>query len=143
MRLIMASCNQRRISGPLLDRIDIQLEVAALDPLLLATAGAAESSSAIAARVRQAAERQCQRQNKPNQALTPHELEQHCRLDAASHIVLQRSMARFQWSGRAYHRILRIARSIADLAASKNIQRAHLREAIQYQRALRERDLPC
>ncbi|WP_348698982.1 YifB family Mg chelatase-like AAA ATPase [Duganella fentianensis] len=134
---------QRRISGPLLDRIDIQLEVAALDPLQLAAAGAAESSSAIAARVQQAAERQCQRQGKPNQALSPQELEQHCRLDAASHTVLQRSMARFQWSGRAYHRILRIARSIADLAASKDIQRPHIREAIQYQRALRERDLPC
>lgn len=139
----MASCNQRRISGPLLDRIDIQLEVAALDPLLLAAPGAAESSSAIAARVQQATERQCQRQGKPNQALSPQELEQHCRLDTASHTVLQRSMARFQWSGRAYHRILRIARSIADLAASKDIQRPHIREAIQYQRALRERDLPC
>lgn len=134
---------QRRISGPLLDRIDIQLEVAAIDPLLLTSGSAAESSNSIAARVQQAADRQSQRQGKPNQALAPRELEQHCRLDASSHTLLQRSMARFQWSGRAYHRILRIARTIADLAASTDIRPGHIREAVQYQRALRERDLPC
>ncbi|WP_374358840.1 ATP-binding protein [Pseudoduganella danionis] len=134
---------QRRISGPLLDRIDIQLEVAAVDPLTLADSTGGETSKSIAARVQQAADRQQQRQGKRNQALAPCELEQHCKLDGYGHTVLQRSMARFQWSGRAYHRILRIARTIADLAACAHIQENHVREAIQYQRALRERDLPC
>ncbi|MYM42042.1 YifB family Mg chelatase-like AAA ATPase [Duganella qianjiadongensis] len=134
---------QRRISGPLLDRIDIQLEVAAVDPLALADRTGGESSSTIAARVQLAADRQWQRQGKPNQALLPRELEQHCKLDGPSHVLLQRSMARFQWSGRAYHRILRIARTIADLAASPQLHEAHVKEAVQYQRALRQRDLPC
>lgn len=134
---------QRRISGPLLDRIDIQMEVAAVDPLALADSSGGESSSAIAARVQQAADRQWQRQGKPNQALLPRELEQHCKLDGPSRVLLQQSMARFQWSGRAYHRILRIARTIADLAASTPLREAHVKEAVQYQRALRERDLPC
>jgi len=134
---------QRRISGPLLDRIDIQMEVAAVDPLALADSAGGESSNAIAARVQLAADRQLQRQGKPNQALAPRELEQHCKLDGPSRVLLQQSMARFQWSGRAYHRILRIARTIADLAASTQLQQAHVKEAVQYQRALRERDLPC
>jgi magnesium chelatase family protein len=141
--LITASCNQRRISGPLLDRIDIQMEVGPVDPLALADTASGETSASIAVRVQAAADRQWQRQGKRNQALTPRELEQFCRLEPRSKTILHQSMDQFQWTGRAYHHILRVARTIADLAASEKIRTPHLQEAIQYRRALRERDLPC
>lgn len=134
---------QRRISGPLLDRIDIQMEVGPVDTLALADTASGETSASIAARVQAAADRQWQRQGKRNQALTPRELEQFCRLEPRSKTILHQSMDQFQWTGRAYHHILRVARTIADLAASEKIRTPHLQEAIQYRRALRERDLPC
>ncbi len=123
-----------RISGPLLDRIDIQISVPALteDELLRATPG--ESSSAIRARVEAARARQVQRQGKPNAALGTQEIDRLCRLDATGEALLKQAIARLNLSARAYHRVLRLARSIADLAASDGILTSHLAEAIQYRR---------
>jgi magnesium chelatase family protein len=129
---------QNRVSGPLLDRIDIQMEVASVPPEILAAPANGDSSAVIAARVQAAANRQLQRQGKRNQYLTPREIDHYCKLDRPSKFKLRESMQSFKWSGRAYHRVLRVARTIADLAGSTNIELAHVKEAIQYRRALAE-----
>jgi magnesium chelatase family protein len=128
---------QGRLSGPLLDRIDMQLEVGAIDADTLAAAADGEPSAAIAARVQLAADRQYARQGKLNQFLAPREIDLHCRLARIDQAALKHTMTHFHWSGRAYHRILRVARTIADLAGSERILHSHLLEAMQYQRALR------
>ena len=123
-----------RISGPLLDRIDIQISVPALDQDELMQAGAGEASAAIRERVEAARARQMQRQGKPNAALGTQEIEQFCRLDAAGEGLLKQAIAHLNLSARAYHRVLKLARSVADLAGSDAITTAHLAEAIQYRR---------
>ena len=123
-----------RISGPLLDRIDIQISVPALTQDELMQTGAGEPSAAIRARVEAARARQMQRQGKPNAALGTQEIEQFCQPDAAGETLLKQAIARLNLSARAYHRVLKLARSVADLADSDVIMPAHLAEAIQYRR---------
>jgi magnesium chelatase family protein len=82
---------------------------------------------------------QVPRQAKANQGLSTREIDRHCRLDAAGDRVLRTAMAHMHWSARAYHRVLKVARTIADLAGSPKIQRDHVMEAVQYRRSLRER----
>ncbi|MDC8760582.1 YifB family Mg chelatase-like AAA ATPase [Janthinobacterium fluminis] len=130
---------QGRVSGPLLDRIDMQIEVAAMPPATLSAAGDGESSATIARRVALAFEQQLARQGKANQHLSAREIDQHCRLDNSGEQLLRTAMLRLRWSARAYHRVLKVARTIADLAAAPSIAQAHVGEAIQYRRALRER----
>ena len=130
---------QGRVSGPLLDRIDIHMEVGPVDPEILAADADGEPTTAIAARVQAATDLQLQRQGKRNQYLNTREIDQYCKPDRAGKAWLKQSMQQFQWSGRAYHRILRVARTIADLAGSERILEHHVREAIQYRRALHER----
>lgn len=129
---------KNRVSGPLLDRIDIQIEVAPVDPEVLAAEAYGESSLAIAARVQVATDVQLRRQGKRNQYLTTREIDQLCKPDKPGKAVLKQSMETFHWSGRAYHRILRVSRTIADMAGSERILEAHISEAIQYRRALRD-----
>ena len=124
-----------RISGPLLDRIDIQIEVPALPESELLARGAAEPSAAVRERVARARELQQVRQGKPNAALAPQEIEQHCRLDAAGEALVRQAIARLDLSARAYHRILKLALTLADLAGAHRIEAAHLAESIQYRRA--------
>jgi len=123
-----------RISGPLLDRIDIQISVPALTQDELTQAGTGESSAAIRDRVQAARDRQMQRQGKPNAALGTQEIDQLCRLDAAGESLLKQAIARLNLSARGYHRVLKLARSVADLAGTDTIGTAHLAEAIQYRR---------
>jgi magnesium chelatase family protein len=125
---------QGRISGPLLDRIDLRIEVPALAPEALAAAPDGESSAAIAARVHQARDIALARQACANSALAGKALDEHCALAPEAANFLQSAARRLGWSARGFHRVLRIARSVADLARSEAIAAEHLAEAIQYRR---------
>ncbi len=127
---------QSRLSGPLLDRIDLQVEVPAVPLAALGKAPDGETSAAIAARVAAARERALQRQGVLNHALAGEALERHAALDARGTSFLESAAQRLGWSARGYHRTLRVARSIADLAGSEAIRLAALAEAIQYRRVL-------
>lgn len=128
-----------RLSGPLLDRIDLQIEVAAMPPASLGRqAQAAECTHDIAMRVEAAFMLQLARQGKCNQRLNNTEITRHCRLEPHGESLLHNAMSRLHWSARTYHRVLRVARSIADLADSAAIGHPHVAEAIQYRRVLRE-----
>jgi magnesium chelatase family protein len=129
---------QNKISGPLLDRIDMQIEVGALAHEDLLKRANGESSASIHQRVEQAFERQLSRQGKSNNLLTTSEIELHCRPDNAAEQLLRNAMTKLNWSARAYHRVLKVARTIADLAGATHIAQPHVAEAIQYRRALRE-----
>jgi magnesium chelatase family protein len=127
---------QQRLSGPLLDRIDLQVEVPALRAHELTVAADGECSAVVAARVSTARQRAQQRQGACNAALTPADLDRHCALDAAGSALLQRAAERLGWTGRGLHRVLKVARTIADLAGSERIGTAHIAEALQSRRAL-------
>ncbi len=127
---------QARISGPLLDRIDVQIEVPAVATEALAAAPAGDTSAQIASRVKVARARAEDRQGCLNAALTGDALDRHAALDATSSAFLLGASARLGWSARGYHRVLRLARSIADLAGEPALQVAHIAEAIQYRRVL-------
>ena len=127
---------QGRISGPLLDRIDLQVEVPAVAPESLAAASDGEASADVAARVAKARQRQLDRQACRNAELAGEALDLHCALDAAASRFLQSAAARLGWSARSFHRVLRMARSIADLGGANSVQIVHLAEAIQYRRVL-------
>ncbi len=121
---------------PLLDRIDLQVEVPAVAPATLAGLPDGEPSDVVARRVAQARALQAQRQEGLNALLGGAALDAHCRLGNAAATFLQTAASRLGWSARSFHRVLRIARSAADLAGSPAIEIAHLAEAIQYRRAL-------
>jgi len=160
-----------RISGPLLDRIDLHLEVPRLRPEEMTSAlgagrpGALDgtppdappgrrsnartvplanppadlraevlTSAQVRVRVEAARDLQFNRQGKTNQALEPREIEHHCRPDAAGQRLMTQAMARLGLSPRGYHRVLKVARTIADLAGSEGIEISHLSEAIGYRR---------
>ncbi|MCC2971254.1 YifB family Mg chelatase-like AAA ATPase [Massilia sp. IC2-476] len=129
---------QDRVSGPLLDRIDIQLTLAAMPAESIAGQADGEASSAIAERVARAHALQLARQGKPNQRLEPRDIDRYCRPDAAGERLLRAAMQQLHWSARAYHRVLKVARTVADLAASEHVAAEHIAQAIQYRRALRE-----
>jgi magnesium chelatase family protein len=131
----LVNCNRGKISGPLLDRIDIQIEVPALPENELMAKSSAESSVAVRERVTRARARQSERQGKPNAALTPKEIELHCHLDSAGETLVRQAITRLNLSARAYHRILKLALTLADLAGAGRIETSHLAEAIQYRRA--------
>ncbi len=123
-----------KISGPLLDRIDLHIEVAALKEDELTKAADAEASDVIRTRVEKARDLQLARQGKANFALGSAEIDTHCSLDAAGLALLKTAISRLNLSARAYHRILKVARSIADLAGEVDIKPVHLAEAVQYRR---------
>ncbi|PJJ95703.1 ATP-dependent protease [Lysobacteraceae bacterium NML03-0222] len=122
-----------RISGPLLDRIDLHVNVPRLPPATLAAAAPpGESSAAVRPRVMAARQRQLMRAGKPNALLSQQELLRDCALPAAEQRMLEMAAEKLQLSARALHRILRVARTIADLGDCASIERAHLAEAIGY-----------
>ena len=127
---------QKRISGPLLDRIDIHIEVPRVDYEKLTDDRRGEPSAAVRDRVERA--REVQRRRFADTPLTckaemgPVEVREFCRLDDAGRSLVWAAMQQLQMSARAFHRILKLARTIADLAGSERIETAHLAEAIQY-----------
>ena len=130
-----------RVSGPLMDRIDLGIEVPALaaealaigaDPTGVPARGV--TSAGVRAHVTAARARQVARQGKPNARLVPREIEAHCQPDTAGAALLAQAMARLSLSARAYHRILKVARTIADLAGSPVIAVPHVAEAVAYRR---------
>lgn len=123
-----------KLSGPLLDRIDIQIEVAAVPQLELVKATRGESSEAIRTRVEAAFQRQLARQQKPNAKLEVKEIDALCVPDESAEALLKNAIQRMGLSARAYHRVLKVARTIADLAGQDVIDAAHVAEAIQYRR---------
>jgi magnesium chelatase family protein len=128
---------QQRISGPMLDRFDIQLDVQRVDFDKLTDDRRGEPSAAIQARIEAARERQRQRYAHLNGILTNSDLgagevDQFCRLDEAASTLLKAAMRKLQLSARAYHRVLKVSRTIADLAASESIHTEHVAEAVQY-----------
>ncbi|HEX2604406.1 MAG TPA: ATP-binding protein, partial [Oxalicibacterium sp.] len=129
---------QGKISGPLLDRIDMQIHVGALSHEELLEQSVSESSTQVAQRVKDAAARQQARQGKQNYLLTSTEIDQHCKPDTEGEQMLRTAMTRLNWSARAYHRVLKLARTIADLEDAARVHKQHVAEAVQYRRALRE-----
>jgi magnesium chelatase family protein len=125
-----------RISGPLLDRIDLHVEVPALggDEMLAPAAG--ESTAMVRERVEASSARQEARQGCPNSRLDVADIERHCVPDAGAEHLVRQAIARLNLSARAYHRILKVARTIADLAGAGTIAAPHVAEAIQYRRGL-------
>jgi magnesium chelatase family protein len=123
-----------KISGPLIDRIDIHLEVPAVpqEDLLRQTSG--ETSDAVRVRVAAAHRVQIDRQGKANSGLATREIDKWCTPDAAAEGLLRLAIARLNLSARAYHRVLKLARTIADLVGSDAIAAAHVAEAIQYRK---------
>ncbi len=140
---------QKRISGPLLDRIDIHVEVPRVDYQKLSSDRLGESSETIRVRVEEARQRQRERfANKRgsgvdnrktrvsdvicNADMRVGEVRQFCKLDEAGESLIRAAMGQMNLSARGYHRVLKLARTIADLARSEQVQAAHLAEALQY-----------
>ena len=123
-----------KISGPLLDRIDLHIEVPALKGDELLNSQPIETSAEIKQRVEQARQLQIGRQGKANNELSTKEIETYCMPEEAAVNLLKQAITKLDLSARAYHRILKVARTIADLAGSTQIQASHIAEAVQYRR---------
>ncbi len=139
----MVTKYQKRISGPLLDRIDIHIQVPRVDYDKLSDRRMGETSKTVRERVEAARERQRTRfaglkEITSNADMRPGEVRKFCELDAASSSLMKTAMSQLQLSARAYHRVLKLARTIADLAGSERIGASHLAEALQYRPRMNE-----
>ncbi len=132
---------QSRVSGPLLDRVDLQIQVQRIEyALLRSDAEKGESSESVKARVSLVYQQQLKRAGKVNARLTPQEVDQFCTLNETQHQWLAKALDKFNLSARAIHRTLKVARTIADMAGSEQIGNDHLREALSYRSTLSEKN---
>lgn len=129
---------QARISGPLLDRIDMQVEVLAAMPGEMLAEADGDASGVVAERVARARTRQLDRQGVVNAELVAGQIDEICALDAATARFAEQAALRLGWTGRSLHRVLKLARTMADLGGAAAIGTAHLAEAIQLRRGLPE-----
>ncbi len=129
-----------KLSGPLLDRMDLVIEVPLLDPVEMQAQPAGESSACVRERVERAFAIQEERQGRANSRLGPGAVDRLCRPDREGEALIAQAIGRLGLSARAYHRILKVARTIADLAGAERVGAAHVAEAIQYRRGL---EAPC
>ncbi len=131
---------RRRVSGALYDRIDMAIDVPAVAATEMAArvdaADSGERSSVVRDRVAHAYRWQIERQGKPNARLGPAEVERHCARTAAAESLLAQAMSRLSLSARGYHRVLKVARTIADVAQCDAIAPSHVAEAIGYRREI-------
>jgi magnesium chelatase family protein len=123
-----------RLSGPLLDRVDLHVDVPPVAHRELLSQPAGEASAPVRARAVAARERALERQRKPNALLSPSEVDRHCAIDAAGRSLLERAAARLGLSARAVPKVLRLARTIADLAGVPGVAAAHVAEALGFRR---------
>ena len=134
--LVQVQRYRNRISGPLLDRIDIQLEVPAIGFREIASKEQGEKSAAVRERVIQVRKRQAERFSRSkircNARMSSKMIRTHCQLDEAGEEMLRMAMQQLGLSARAYDRILKVSRTIADLASEERISADHVGEAIQY-----------
>ena len=128
-----------KLSGPLLDRIDIQIEVPAVPPEELARARIGESSIIVRERVERARAKMIARQGKENARLTTGEINKYCAPDETGAALLKQSISVLGLSARGYHRILRVARTIANLKGTERVSDSQVAEAIQYRKLDRAR----
>jgi len=134
----MVARYQDRISGPLLDRIDMRVEVPSLSEDELTSLPDGEPTRYLAERVARANDIALERQGKPNDELQAVEVERICRPAGPVKQLLHAASSRLGWSARGYHRVLKLARTIADLAGATELTTDYVGEAIQYRRSLRE-----
>lgn len=123
---------QKRVSGPILDRIDIHIEVPRVSFEKLDSESSSESSKSVRDRVEQARNIQIKRAKKINAEMSPKDIKKYCVLDEPAKKMLRSAMNQFDLSARQYTRILKVARTIADLENSEQIENRHLAEALQY-----------
>jgi magnesium chelatase family protein len=129
---------QSKISGPLLDRIDMQVEVQAAAPSSMLADADGDGTMVVAQRVSAARARQLQRQGCVNAEIEPGLIDTHCALEAAAAQFTEKAARQLGWSGRSLHRVIKLARTIADLADAARIEATHLAEAMQLRRGLPE-----
>ena len=133
---------QKRISGPLLDRIDIHLQVPRVDYQKLSSQRTGEPSSQIRMRVETARQRQLARftgtKLTSNADMTPKEIRTYCQVGVDGEALMNAAMRQLKLTARGYHRVLKLARTIADLAGDPDIKSEHLAEALQYRQAEEE-----
>jgi magnesium chelatase family protein len=127
---------QSKISGPLLDRIDMQVEVQAAAPSAMLSDADGDATAIVAQRVNAARVRQLQRQGGVNAEIEPGLIDTHCALDAAAAQFAEKAARQLGWSGRSLHRVIKLARTIADLGDAARIDATHLAEAMQLRRGL-------
>jgi magnesium chelatase family protein len=129
---------QKRLSGPLIDRIDIHVDVPRVNYDKLSSERQGEPSSAVRERVTAARVRQAERFKHTrlltNADMGPAEVRRHCQLDGAGQRLMQAAMRQLHLSARAYHRVLKLARTIADLAGAERVGEAHMDEALSFRR---------
>ena len=131
-----------RVSGPLLDRIDVQIQVPRQPASVLRHSAADEEpSEAVAKRVLAARQRQLARQGVPNAGLSQRAIRKHCGLKPDDEVLLETACERLRLSARSYHRILKLARTLADLEGAEAIGTPHLTEAIAYRQLDRSRNV--